>query len=105
MASFPSKQVSVANTWVKLYTVPSTTVFSNISIDICNPAAENAIFDIAVSTSSTPGTVDLIESGITLISKGVYGRSCNYMYPGEAVFIRVNIANIPVRVSGIEYTA
>jgi len=95
--------MSVANSDVVVYTVPSTVDFATVSINLVNQTGSAATIRIAIAASATPGLADYIEYDAILAGKGDgLERTCMVLSAGESIIVRSSNANVAVRVYGLE---
>lgn len=99
------KNALAATTNTTVYTVPATVAYAEVSVYALNTSASNATFRLAVSTAATPATADYLEYGAEIPANGgVLERTNIVCSPGELIVAYSSVANVVVRVSGIEYT-
>lgn len=101
------KQLTVATSYVTVYTVPATAEFATVTIYVCNGTVNDAAMRIAISTeATTPLAQDHVEYGaIVPANGGVMDRTCIPLSPGDKVMVWSDRAGVAVRVSGLEQPA
>jgi len=100
---FLGRAMSVANTNVKVYTVPAGVEFATVSIVACNTGAAPATLKVAVSLADTPAVVDHIEYGAALEANGgILQINCIILSAGEKLIVNASTATVAVRVHGLE---
>lgn len=107
-AGLLGKTSTPANTWVPVYTVPSSGVaFATADINCANTTGTAMAIDIAV-TSAAAGSIatsDFIVAGLQIDANGIFGVTCKPISPGETVYVRSASAGVGVQVRGFEETA
>jgi len=100
------KAILVANVPTLVYTVPVNVEFVTLNINIVNTSTtvgDLATVHVAVSTLNVPNREDYVEYGIMLSPNGgVLERTGVICSPGEKIFIESTVANVAVRIHGIE---
>lgn len=92
-----------AATNTSVYTAPATVFYAEVDISVVNYNTTDAIVEVAIATTATPGVAEYIEKGVTVYANGgVLTREGIKMSPGEIVVVKSSGANVSVRVSGIE---
>ena len=97
------KKVSVANTEVTVYTVPSNKQFSNVSVNLVNTGSSPATIKMGVTTGSSLSAVDYLEYGATLSENGGRLRRTNIlMSPNEKLIVKASTDTVGIRAFGLE---
>lgn len=94
---------TVLNTWHTAYQVPVSKIAS-FSVAVVNKTGGNALVDIAISSTTTPGAGEFIESGVTAIPAGVVERTGLVASASEYLMIRADVTGLDFRVMGYEET-
>lgn len=102
-SSLLGKAISVANTYVNVYTVPSTGVeFATVSVNIVNTGPAVANIDVAIATSPVPTIEDVIGWKDEVVNDGgSVEYNCYLMFPGESLYIRSTNSNTVIRAHGL----
>jgi len=90
-----------ANIDTTLYTVPAATV-ATLTVAIVNRGDAEALVNVAIATSPTPGNADYVEFGVKIPAKGVLERTAIVAGAGEGVVVRSTTVDCSVRVHGFE---
>jgi len=100
------KVTTTANTWMLVYTAPTTVEFTTINVNIVNTAATLATVDVAITNAATPTVGDTIGWKDVLANDGgSVEYECYLMSPGEKLYVRSTNANTIVRAHGLEKIA
>jgi hypothetical protein len=92
---------TVSNTWHSAYQVPSSKIAS-FSVTVVNKTGGNALVDIAISSTTTPGGGEFIESGVVAIPAGVVERTGLVASASEYLMVRSDVTGLDFRVMGYE---
>lgn len=96
----------LANTDTTICTISANCIYAEVSISIVNPNVTDAVAQIAIATTGTPGLTEYIEKGAIIPANGgVLIRASELCSPGENIVIRSTLANTVVRVTGKEITS
>lgn len=96
------KNMSAANSWVEVYKVPLTVEYMTVNIYSVNTNDTTDVeLTVAITNKTTPETVDTIEFGGIIPSKGALLHTCIICSPGEAIMIRSNSNDVATRVHGL----
>lgn len=99
------KQLLAANTNTTVYTVPTNVRYATVTVNALNTNSTIVGFKLAVTTSASPAAVDYIENGTQIPADGgMLERGEIKCSPGEKIIVHSTLANVVVRVSGIEHT-
>lgn len=99
------KQLLSADTDTTVYTVPVDCLFAAVSVNVLNTNSTVAEFKLAITSNVSPAAVDYIENGTQIPADGgMLERTEIKCSPGEKIIVRSSLANVVVRVSGIEHT-
>lgn len=100
------KAVLVANVPTLVYTVPANVEFVTLNINVVNTSTtpgDTALVKVAVSSLNVPNREDYIEYGVNLTANGgVLERTGVICSANEKIIITSTVANVTVRVNGIE---
>lgn len=94
---------TVINTFHNAYQVPASKIAS-FSVAVVNKTGASALVDIAISSTTSPGAGEFIESGVTVIPSGVIERTGLVGSAAEFVMIRADTTGLDFRVMGYEET-
>lgn len=95
------------NSWTTIYTLPSnvltsTVNYATVHANVVNLNNSPGDVEMAISTTTPPGTEKLIEKGETLQAQGGgLIHTCMIMKPGESLLVRTTVGQMACRVSGI----
>lgn len=95
-----SVQLGTGNT--TLYTVP-TGYYSVFNVSLTNTSTSAVTIQLALASSTTPGTSDFIESNTTIAPKGVFERTGLVLQAGQNVVALASTGSVVnATVYGIE---
>lgn len=117
MATVPSpitvSVTSTANTWVELYTVPSSVTYNYCTVTALNTDPTNdATISIAISNGTSPVDKEYIEYNTVLLAKnnspnsvpGGLERGQFVVKPGEKIMVKSSNGSTNFRLFGFNYT-
>lgn len=93
-----------ANTNTTVYTVPEGKV-SSLSVALCNRGEKNARAYIAVAALESPTPAEWLEYNVSIPANGILERTAIVCGEGENIVVRVDSADVAVRVQGFEEEA
>lgn len=96
-----TQDLTSAATNYTVYTVPAS-VFSVVSVNICNRGNSATNVRIAIADSATPTDDEYIEYDVEIGPKGVLERTGIIMAATQNVVVRSTQANVSAVVFGIE---
>ena len=97
------KGTSVANTDLVVYTAPSGCQYSTVNLLIVNTNGEIASIKVGITLAETPGIADYIEYNAQIPANGgILERTCLILSPNEKIIVNSTVANVTVRVNGLE---
>ena len=95
-------KVTIDNSMITPYIVPSNVSFSTVNINIVNTANVNVKIHLSISELNTPNANDYIEYNLELEPSEVLERTGCIVSSNERIGIFSNLAGPVVRVMGIE---
>jgi hypothetical protein len=99
------KAVSVANTYVTVYTAPVNAGldFSTVNVLFCSRDAGDTTARLArTTTGNVPALTDFVLYDVVIGAGQSLEQTCIIMSPGESIVIYANNANLSTQVSGFE---
>jgi hypothetical protein len=95
--------ITTQATWTSAYTVPAGKV-ATLNLGICNRSLSSAVIRIALATSTSPSSAEIIEYDIFLAAHDVYERGGLVLDAAKQVVVYITSSSpeISVLVTGYE---
>lgn len=98
------KIMTQANSWVSVYTAPTSIAYSSVTlINFANNDTVAATITLSIGTSSPPGILDNIIPPFTIDPNFTErDKTLHLLSPGEHIFIYCTSSLVSIRAEGIE---
>jgi len=94
--------VSVNNTNLVVYTVPTTVEFTTLNILISNTSSVDVTMRLSIGLNSIPSLEDFIEYDIIIPAKGSFERTALICSTNEKIIVNADSDALAIRVNGLE---